>query len=182
MEGLMKYVIVFFVVFLGQTSITFGFDKLELRDRYLSIEDKFESGNPVSIKEVSKLNQRFKFLLRNDEAGIYQELNNLINNVSLSISRKLGLSEKYSIHLRYIFEQNPNEMPFVVIRYNGSKVIDADQALDNEVTVERKINWFSNTYERMTRYENLEFKTVEFKNNKYLLVNFGIGIYGYSRL
>lgn len=178
----MKYVIIFFVVFLGQTSITFGFDNLELRDRYLTIEDKFETGSDVSIKEISGLNQRFKFLLQNDEAGIYQELNNLINNASLSISRKLGFPGKYSIKLRYIFEQNPNEMPFVVIRYNGSKVIDADQALDNEVTVERKINWFSSTYERITRYDNIEFKTAQFKDKKYLLVKFGLGIYGYSRL
>ncbi len=156
-------------------------DQLSLDERYKTIESLFKSGSPISVENVANAHPKFKYLMNNEESGRVQALNNLLNNVDIKISQKFFQPGSYSVSLRYIFEQDPYDKPFVVINFNAAGDISKLETQSNEATV-KNLGWGSTLPPWYQTQDILTFKTASLDGKNYLLVSFGLNMFGYSEL
>ena len=171
------------LLMLSFTSISWALsiDQLSQNERYKTLDSLFSTGSPISIEKVAKSNQKFKYIMNNEEAYSVQVLNSLLNNAEIKISPNFFQSGSYSVSLRYIFEQDPYERPFVVIKFKGVGDISKLEAQSNEATV-KNTGWGSTLPPSYQPEEVLTFKTASFEGKNYILVSFGLNIFGYSEL
>jgi hypothetical protein len=179
---MIKTIFTLFIISITSSAWASNIDQLPLRERFNTLLSLFNEAAPISIAEVSKVRLNFKFILDNEESGSVQPLNNLINNVNLSISPKFLNHNAYSVTAGYIYEQDPYEKPYTVIRFKGTADVNESEARSNEVNV-KNVGGFSSTLPPWYHVgETIIFKTAIVDNQKLLIVNFYPNIFGYMKL